>query len=271
MRGKPREQGWLGGCREEHPRVCGENSPSHFAMVGLVGTSPRMRGKLIGERQVRRYLGNIPAHAGKTIIIGHQTCYQQEHPRACGENRGVEKKTPQVEGTSPRMRGKRVDQAHDAPPKRNIPAHAGKTRCAALWTGATQEHPRACGENPATPWPRPQTCGTSPRMRGKPILPPRGSNSTGNIPAHAGKTSCPMLSCSRPREHPRACGENTFLEAASVLYDGTSPRMRGKRAHRTARNYSNRNIPAHAGKTGVSDATAVLQQEHPRACGENDV
>ena len=147
MRGKPREQGWLGGCREEHPRVCGENSPSHFAMVGLVGTSPRMRGKLIGERQVRRYLGNIPAHAGKTIIIGHQTCYQQEHPRACGENRGVEKKTPQVEGTSPRMRGKPAASSSASSAPWNIPAHAGKTISRGKRITAGSEHPRACGEN----------------------------------------------------------------------------------------------------------------------------
>ena len=45
--------------------------------------------------------------------------------------------------------------------------------------------------------------------------------------------------------------------------------MRGKRIDRLKREYSKRNIPAYAGKTGVSDATAVLQQEHPRVCGEN--
>ena len=52
---------------------------------------------------------------------------------------------------------------------------------------------------------------------------------------------------------------------------GTSPRTRGKPVHDTRCWQARRNIPAHAGKTGVSDATAVLQQEHPRARGENTV
>ena len=33
--------------REEHPRVCGENHLSYLISLFKIGTSPRMRGKLL--------------------------------------------------------------------------------------------------------------------------------------------------------------------------------------------------------------------------------
>ena len=55
----------------------------------------------------------------------------------------------------------------------------------------------------------------------------------------------------------------------AVSQSGTSPRTRGKRAHRTARNHTDRNIPAYAGKTGRFSAIFSGPAEHPRARGEN--
>ena len=51
-------------------------------------------------------------------------------------------------GTSPRMRGKRIITiiiAHDVG---NIPAYAGKTGLVVCDDPEIQEHPRVCGENP---------------------------------------------------------------------------------------------------------------------------
>ena len=54
---------WL---NSEHPRVCGENTVAERVDDGVVGTSPRMRGKLCFLVVCGENHGNIPAYAGKT-------------------------------------------------------------------------------------------------------------------------------------------------------------------------------------------------------------
>ena len=111
----------------EHPRACGENANQADAEFCRVGTSPRMRGKLTGSNAETMELGNIPAHAGKTYLRGHAHRNPQEHPRACGENRGEIAGIAGELGTSPRMRGKPQCFLNLFIGHRNIPAHAGKT------------------------------------------------------------------------------------------------------------------------------------------------
>ena len=73
----------------------------------MPGTSPRMRGKQEQMNAATSAMGNIPAHAGKTLVRTFSYLGLAEHPRACGENmqEGIRRKLPY--GTSPRMRGKR--------------------------------------------------------------------------------------------------------------------------------------------------------------------
>ena len=52
--------------RKEHPRVCGENSAAAARSGDPGGTSPRMRGKLLGGNYELARERNIPAYAGKT-------------------------------------------------------------------------------------------------------------------------------------------------------------------------------------------------------------
>ena len=53
-----------------HPRACGENSPVQGQRVPVLGSSPRMRGKLFPCRNRHLTSGLIPAHAGKTRAMG---------------------------------------------------------------------------------------------------------------------------------------------------------------------------------------------------------
>ena len=55
-------------CREEHPRVCGENTSRAPQACAWVGTSPRMRGKHAKAVMEVARKRNIPAYAGKTLI-----------------------------------------------------------------------------------------------------------------------------------------------------------------------------------------------------------
>jgi len=50
---------------------------------------------------------------------------------------------------------------------------------------------------------------------------------------------------------------------------GTSPRTRGKLSYGAARDFSQGNIPAHAGKTVDAGTAEGVEEEHPRARGEN--
>ena len=214
------------------------------------GTSPRMRGKLITIIVVVVIPGNIPAYAGKTIVLRLGRRPAPEHPRVCGENDEAFKLANADGGTSPRMRGKLRQYFLRHRGLRNIPAYAGKTGQLGGMAGANLEHPRVCGENR--------------QARARPDTPRR------NIPAYAGKTKvqdaeAKLQSGTSPRmrrkpaddfhrlssgkEHPRVCGENTPANE-----HGFDPR---------------RNIPAYAGKTATHQLSESAETEHPRVCGEN--
>ena len=53
------------------------------------------------------------------------------------------------------------------------------------------------------------------------------------------------------------------------VYDGSPPRMRGKRKSPSSRNCRTRITPAHAGKTENGGIQIEEGADHPRACGEN--
>ena len=107
-------------------------------------------------------------------------------------------------------------------------------------------------------------------MRGKPSNSASAIESSGNIPAHAGKTQTPVGHVAADQEHPRACGENPCYRPWRLKDEGTSPRMRGKRDVFIWDRKNSRNIPAHAGKTIADCGEGHFLAEHPRACGENE-
>ena len=75
------------GGRGDHPRVCGENDDIRDAVMTLVGSPPRVRGKrevLLRKAVVR---GITPACAGKTVEVINADFLCEDHPRVCGENR----------------------------------------------------------------------------------------------------------------------------------------------------------------------------------------
>ncbi len=53
--------------RPAHPRACGENVLAAVGSESLLGSSPRMRGKPVGQGCSATRRGLIPAHAGKTL------------------------------------------------------------------------------------------------------------------------------------------------------------------------------------------------------------
>ena len=171
-----------------HPRACGENPKSHEPAPLSAGSSPRMRGKPTTSPVKPSTGGLIPAHAGKTSWSGIDLASSTAHPRACGENAIQCQRARNLNGSSPRMRGKLCELGYTRLVCGLIPAHAGKTVKVATHFMLHRAHPRACGENPPDSNSSHPISGSSPRMRGKLLCVSSHSRATGLIPAHAGKT-----------------------------------------------------------------------------------
>ena len=71
------------------------------------------------------------------------------------------------------------------------------------------------------------------------------------------------------RDHPRACGEHSWLRCIRPSSPGSSPRMRGTRHHGLRRHTRPGIIPAHAGNTLPTCRLLPIIRDHPRACGEH--
>ena len=112
---------------KDHPRVCGEHIGIAVPAELRSGSSPRMRGTRCIRAARVCCRGIIPAYAGNTQCKSSCTKVQRDHPRVCGEHRGLSTFVYRPPGSSPRMRGtlKYVECAHCG--EGIIPAYAGNT------------------------------------------------------------------------------------------------------------------------------------------------
>ena len=174
--------------KQAHPRAGGENGHSAALIGGLVGSSPRGRGKRGRGTRRCRHGGLIPARAGKTYPHSSRIAAIRAHPRAGGENAGVRDRPGLRWGSSPRGRGKRGARGGRGAGHGLIPARAGKTGDVPSHRKVRRAHPRAGGENLRAAGLRAVVVGSSPRGRGKLLRHPRCDCTHGLIPARAGKT-----------------------------------------------------------------------------------
>ena len=129
MRGTP---SWRFGlpCRVwDHPRVCGEHiTPNPFANA-VLGSSPRMRGTRALRVRILNPHGIIPAYAGNTRPAPCRGSPDWDHPRVCGEHYYPVTIPEDALGSSPRMRGTRLECRRFRLSEGIIPAYAGNTYC----------------------------------------------------------------------------------------------------------------------------------------------
>ena len=90
--------------------------------------------------------------------------------------------------------------------------------------------------------------GSPPPMRGKGPVLKQSAFFAGITPAYAGKRDWHVHEATRPKDHPRLCGEKLTVTPPSKISPGSPPPMRGKvqRLRWRARRY----------------------RDHPRLCGE---
>ena len=210
-----------------------------------------------------------PACAGKTQFRFLEEFRQADHPRVCGENHGVRFGGRCSDGSPPRVRGKRRPAGRGAKACRITPACAGKTVRRRGWCFRRPDHPRVCGENVGLVAKVERLAGSPPRVRGK-LTQEELAKKLGRItPACAGKTRPMALRTAATPDHPRVCGENSFLSLFHAVRPGSPPRVRGKRPCLPDFRQSTRITPACAGKTCHSSALYHPHTDHPRVCGEN--
>ena len=232
-----------------HPRVGGENRKSSERRPNRWGSSPRGRGKPRREHGCVDSDGLIPAWAGKTVFPARSAASHRAHPRVGGENLLLVLPSGAVQGSSPRGRGKRRGQKAPNVHHGLIPAWAGKTRAAPMWSCSARAHPRVGGENSEPRNCAPLIHGSSPRGRGKPPRLRLRDSPRGLIPAWAGKTGPRPQRTWIPGAHPRVGGENAEPKRDPLGVTGSSPRGRGKPWPGRCATRSRRLIPAWAGKT----------------------
>ena len=153
----------------DHPRACGEHKTTRTLRAVVRGSSPRMRGTPVPHLQGAAGIGIIPAHAGNTQPAETRSGCCRDHPRACGEHAQTKWQGVCGWGSSPRMRGTRVDVHERRRILGIIPAHAGNTYTLPPTYYACRDHPRACGEHETSGGLLTADGGSSPRMRGTQI------------------------------------------------------------------------------------------------------
>ena len=258
------EPGWV------HPRVCGGNRANVYLGLFVIGTSPRVRGKPSGNSGSASFVRYIPACAGETIRPCPRATMRRVHPRVCGGNHSEPLPTISLHGTSPRVRGKPVPIYGFSFRLGYIPACAGETHASVLPAFTQTVHPRVCGGNDEEAAVRVHADGTSPRVRGKPLLTVAQVREVGYIPACAGETSPPPVLYYLLMGYIPACaGETHRGTIPKGAIWGTSPRVRGKHHAGNRSRPKRRYIPACAGETSDRSCRCSSGTVHPRVCGGN--
>ena len=151
-----------------HPRACGEHDRRVRARERRYGSSPRVRGTLARPHRHNRLARFIPARAGNTPASHFAWRERTVHPRACGEHSNRGSVVEIDAGSSPRVRGTRLDINSN-------------------WT-PPPVHPRACGEHAMIAGGVVAFYGSSPRVRGTRRRSAWPWSNRRFIPARAGNT-----------------------------------------------------------------------------------
>ena len=179
-----------GDWKRDHPRSCGEHQGVVPCRPEGMGSSPLVRGALIGSADVFLLAGIIPARAGSTQSLRSDGRAPRDHPRSCGEHRACMRSCRSASGSSPLVRGALHQAVNDSRLYGIIPARAGSTSLPVQELEPGRDHPRSCGEHERHGVFPHDAEGSSPLVRGAPrngglsIVPAR------IIPARAGSTAC---------------------------------------------------------------------------------
>ena len=105
-------------------------------------------------------------------------------------------------------------------------------------------------------------------MRGKGRIKRNRQKAIRITPAYAGKSQICGKQLKYEEDHPRVCGEKSFLHLQFWTICGSPPRMRGKVQGDSALRRLRGITPAYAGKSKFGIVNRGVKKDHPRVCGE---
>ena len=147
-----------------------------------------MRGTPVRRPRIEPLFRFIPACAGNTNSLPLLILSALVHPRVCGEHFVNLFPNHFSAGSSPRVRGTQPPPLFPSIAYRFIPACAGNTNPHLYFRSASSVHPRVCGEHRKCHRVDAREFGSSPRVRGTPIICGCGYHCRWFIPACAGNT-----------------------------------------------------------------------------------
>ena len=186
-------------CPGDYPRVCGEKPSTTSTDIHPAGSPPRVRGKTAQSKLGVSIYGITPAHAGKSGAPTLATAATGDHPRVCGEKLRIVEVGRVKEGSPPRMRGKICADVIVHIQPGITPACAGKSCSHRSFVVLLRDHPRACGEkfHPASDRKFGRVRGTKRSSGPAPAAAPAGL--AGSCPASPPWSYPPRITVSRPR------------------------------------------------------------------------
>ena len=173
----------------------------------ISGSSPRVRGARSAKACAGPGRRFIPACAGSAWIPVRRDHQAAVHPRVCGERESESTSPDRESGSSPRVRGAPLHDAHRVQQGRFIPACAGSAKASRSCASSCPVHPRVCGERLSWPNSTRELAGSSPRVRGAHDDADSVRTFGRFIPACAGSASGDTGRSRIWPVHPRVCGE----------------------------------------------------------------
>ena len=128
------------------PAYAGKSEKKKLDLLKQQGSPPPMRGKEAVQMRLGHKDRITPAYAGKRDRGNEIDNAPWDHPRLCGEKRGLSAHSMTASGSPPPMRGKGGSCLQQGALSRITPAYAGKRIFASSPTKMLEDHPRLCGE-----------------------------------------------------------------------------------------------------------------------------
>ena len=151
-----------------------------------------------------------------------------DHLRVCGADRIPNPPRRPRQGSSPRVRSRRVASAITRPSQGIISACAEQTISPWDGLGAYTDHLRVCGADTDSYGCEWHVTGSSPRVRSRPAFWLAVRRSHGIISACAEQT-CGRRSAGYPtKDHLRVCGADLHRTSPTRSESGSSPRVRSR-------------------------------------------
>ena len=251
----------------DHPRSRGVYRMGPVRRRCACGSSPLVRGLLVGEHGFFKRMRIIPARAGFTPATPTTCPSAPDHPRSRGVYSVERHIIPAIGGSSPLARGLRRSGVCHWCFSWIIPARAGFTKAKAPSPSGPRDHPRSRGVYVSRARDASASHGSSPLARGLQVMAMSAHSHHRIIPARAGFTRRGSRSEPTKPDHPRSRGVYcccTHLPSASP---GSSPLARGLPPSTRTGRRPRRIIPARAGFTASGAPTASHGEDHPRSRG----